>query len=129
MSGAAPLSPELTMQLVEVLPNAEIGQGYGKLNFSDLAASRFILTVIRMSIPGMTEGAISMFPTDQRIGTLGSVGQLHAGTIARVRKPDGFLAGYDEEGELEVKGPQLALRYTNDEKACVCLVHCSMTAC
>ena len=30
MSGAAPLSAELTKQLIEVLPNAHIGQGYGK---------------------------------------------------------------------------------------------------
>ena len=29
MSGAAPLSSELTMQLVKILPNAQIGQGYG----------------------------------------------------------------------------------------------------
>ncbi|KAL5519237.1 hypothetical protein ACEPAH_920 [Sanghuangporus vaninii] len=94
ISGAAPLSKELTLQLVEILPNAEIGQGYG-----------------------MTEGAISMFLVSQRIGTLGSVGQLQPGTVARVRKADGSFAGYEEEGELEIKGPQLALRYTNDEKA------------
>ncbi|KAL5535772.1 hypothetical protein ACEPAF_3866 [Sanghuangporus sanghuang] len=94
ISGAAPLSKELTLQLVEILPNAEIGQGYG-----------------------MTEGAISMFPVSQRIGTLGSVGQLQPGTIARVRKADGSFAGYEEEGEIEIRGPQLALRYTNDEKA------------
>lgn len=30
MSGAAPLSKELTEQLMKVLPNAQIGQGYGK---------------------------------------------------------------------------------------------------
>ncbi|KAL5494986.1 hypothetical protein ACEPAI_448 [Sanghuangporus weigelae] len=94
ISGAAPLSKELTLQLVKILPNAEIGQGYG-----------------------MTEGAISMFPVSQRIGTLGSVGQLQPGTVARVRKADGSFAGYEEEGEIEVKGPQLALGYTNDEKA------------
>ncbi len=33
MSGAAPLSAELTMQLVKVLPNATIGQGYGATYF------------------------------------------------------------------------------------------------
>ena len=30
MSGAAPMSAELTRQFVEVLPNAHIGQGYGR---------------------------------------------------------------------------------------------------
>ena len=29
MVGAAPLSPELTLQFQNVLPQAEIGQGYG----------------------------------------------------------------------------------------------------
>lgn len=31
MSGAAPLSGELMEQLHKVLPNAAIGQGYGKI--------------------------------------------------------------------------------------------------
>ena len=67
----------------------------------------------------MTETAISAFPMEQRIAPPGSVGRLLPGVKARVRKADGSLAGYDEEGELEVSGPQIALKYTNDEKACV----------
>ncbi|EJD03679.1 acetyl-CoA synthetase-like protein [Fomitiporia mediterranea MF3/22] len=94
MSGAAPLSRELTEQLIKVLPNAQIGQGYG-----------------------MTETAISAFPITQWIGTPGSVGQLIPGCTARVVKADGTLADYEEEGELHVSGPQIALGYTNDEKA------------
>ena len=62
---------------------------------------------------------VTMLPITQRIGTLGSGGQLMPGCIARVVKADGSLADYDEEGELHVTGPQMALRYTNDEKACV----------
>lgn len=31
MSGAAPLSAELTQQLIKVLPNTCLGQGYGEL--------------------------------------------------------------------------------------------------
>lgn len=61
--------------------------------------------------------AVTMFPTSQHIGTLGSAGQLLPGCIAKVVKEDGTLAGYDEEGELHITGPNMALRYTNDEKA------------
>jgi len=96
MSGAAPLSAELTMQLVKVLPNATIGQGYG-----------------------MTETctSVSMVPITQHIGKLGSAGQLMPGCVARVVKSDGTLGGVGEEGELVVKGPQMALRYSNNEQA------------
>ena len=65
----------------------------------------------------MTETAIAQFPVEQRIGTPGSAGQLIPGCLARVVKADGTLAGYEEEGELQVTGPQLALGYMNDEKA------------
>ena len=67
----------------------------------------------------MTETATSVaqFPITKRIGTPGSAGHLLPGTIAKVVKPDGSLADYDEEGELVVTGPQMALRYTNNEKA------------
>lgn len=58
-----------------------------------------------------------MIPITQHIGTPGSAGQLVPGCSARVVKPDGSLAGYDEEGELHITGPNMALRYTNDEKA------------
>ena len=39
------------------------------------------------------------------------------GTVARVVKPDGSLAGYDEPGELVVKSPSVALGYANNEQA------------
>ena len=60
-----------------------------------------------------------MIPITQRIGTLGSAGQLIPGCVARVVKADGSLADYEEEGELVVTGPQMALRYTNNEEAYV----------
>lgn len=60
---------------------------------------------------------VTMFPTSQQIGTLGSAGQLIPGAIARVVKPDGTLAGYGEEGELHVNTPSSALRYLNNEIA------------
>ncbi|KAI5124184.1 hypothetical protein M0805_000989 [Coniferiporia weirii] len=96
ISGAAPLSAELVQQLIKVLPKATIGQGYG-----------------------MTETCttVSMIPITQHIGTPGSAGQLVPGVIARVVRADGTVADYDEEGELQVRGPQMALRYTNNEQA------------
>jgi len=96
MVGAAPLSGELMQQFAKVIPSMSFGQGYG-----------------------MTETCttVTMHPPHQKVGTLGSAGQLIAGTIAKVVKEDGTLAGYNEEGELHVKGPQMALRYANDAKA------------
>ena len=98
MSGAAPMSAELTRQFAQVFPNAQIGQGYG-----------------------MTETCTTVtFPRlDQKIGTLGSAGQLLPGAIARVLKQDGTWAGYNEAGELIVKGPSMALCYLNNEEAYV----------
>ncbi|EIM92300.1 amp dependent CoA ligase [Stereum hirsutum FP-91666 SS1] len=96
MSGAAPLSKELTQQLLKVLPNAEIGQGYGMTE---------------------TSTTICMVPWNQRIGTLGSGGQFVAGIRARVLKEDGSLATYGEQGELHVSGPAMALRYSNNPEA------------
>ncbi|KAF5368454.1 hypothetical protein D9758_002336 [Tetrapyrgos nigripes] len=96
MSGAAPLSGELIPQLQQLCPKASIGQGYG-----------------------MTETAttISMFPPEQKIGTLGSAGVLIPGIKARVVKADGSLAKEGEQGELVVTGPSMALGYLNNEAA------------
>ena len=96
MAGAAPLSAELTMQMVKKMPNASIGQGYG-----------------------MTETCttVSMTPVSQHIGVFGSAGHLMPGCVGRVLKPDGTLAGVGEEGELMVKGPSNALRYYNNDQA------------
>jgi 4-coumarate--CoA ligase len=98
MSGAAPLSAELTRQFCERLPGASIGQGYG-----------------------MTETATTItFPRiDMQVCTFGSGGQLLQGNVCRVLKPDGTYAGYNEPGELLIKGPTLALCYLNNEQAYV----------
>lgn len=44
-------------------------------------------------------------------------GTLLPGTIARIIKPDGTLAGYDEPGELWIFSPSNALGYLNNEEA------------
>ncbi|KIJ62740.1 hypothetical protein HYDPIDRAFT_30328 [Hydnomerulius pinastri MD-312] len=94
--GAAPLSAELMEQIVKVLPNAQIGQGYGLTESST---------------------SISMFSTDAKLGVLGSAGRLLPGVVARVVKEDGTLVGYNEPGELRVKMPSLALGYWNNPEA------------
>ncbi|KAH9834984.1 amp dependent CoA ligase [Rhodofomes roseus] len=96
MSGAAPLSPELTNQLAKVLPQACVGQGYGMTE-----------TCTTISFPQI----------EQKICTPGSAGRLVPGVVARVVKPDGSLAGFNEPGHLIVKGPANALRYLNNEEA------------
>ncbi|KAK7694984.1 hypothetical protein QCA50_002172 [Cerrena zonata] len=96
MSGAAPLSAELTQQLIQILPHVSIHQGYG-----------------------MTETCTTVtFPRfDQKIGTLGCAGQIMAGVVMKVVKEDGSLAKYGESGELYVKAPSIALRYLNNDEA------------
>lgn len=96
ISGAAPLSAELVNQLMKVIPNAQIGQGYGLTE---------------------TSTSLTMYSVDQKIGVPGSAGRLLPGVVARVVKPDGSLAGFNEPGELRVKTPSLALGYWNDEQA------------
>jgi len=91
--GAAPLSAALTENVVKLLPNANIGQGYGMTE---------------------TSTTVAMVPLAQKVGTLGGVGQLIPGVRARVVKMDGTLAKPGEPGELVVKSPSLALRYLNN---------------
>lgn len=93
---AAPLSASLTEELLQVLPNVQLGQGYGLTE---------------------TCGTVSMFPLTQKIGTLGSGGQLLPGTFAKVVKPDGTLAKDGEVGELYIRGGQVALGYYDNDKA------------
>ncbi|KAF7347624.1 4-coumarate--CoA ligase-like 1 [Mycena venus] len=96
ISGAAPLSGELMSSVRKVLPNATIGQGYG-----------------------MTETCttVSILGGSQKMGTVGSAGQILPGTIARVVRPDGTLCKEGEQGELVVTGPSMALGYLNNEAA------------
>jgi 4-coumarate--CoA ligase len=100
---------------MKVIPNAQIGQGYGRpATFCSLDAD-----VHRTWNPGLTETSTSltMYSVDQKIGVPGSAGRLLPGVVARVVKPDGSLAGFNEPGELRVKTPSLALGYWNDEQA------------
>ncbi|CAE6460724.1 unnamed protein product [Rhizoctonia solani] len=99
VAGAAPVSAELSGQFMRVLPNIHFGQGYGMTETST------IVTMVPLEhAPGPG-------------GVAGSAGRLLQNTTAKVVKPDGTLAGYDEPGELVVTGPQMTLRYENNEAA------------
>ncbi|QRW12245.1 AMP binding enzyme [Ceratobasidium sp. AG-Ba] len=86
--GAAPVSPELTAQFRQVMPNLGFGQAYG------MTETATIVTIVTL------EHA-------KTGGVPGSAGQLINNTTAKVVKQDGTLAGYDEPGELVVAGPQM----------------------
>ncbi|KAG2023019.1 phenylacetyl-CoA ligase [Coprinopsis cinerea AmutBmut pab1-1] len=95
MSGAAPLSGELMKQVIQVLPNSVIGQGYG-----------------------LTETfSVSSIDPDVKIARVGSAGQLLPGIDAKIVKADGTLGKEGEHGELLVAGPCLALGYLNNPEA------------
>jgi len=58
-----------------------------------------------------------MVPPSQKVGLLGSTGQLLPGVRVRVLKPDGSLARPGEEGELFMSGPSIALGYYKNPEA------------
>ncbi|KAI0046627.1 phenylacetyl-CoA ligase [Auriscalpium vulgare] len=95
-SGAAPLSGPLIAELAKVIPNADIGQGYG-----------------------MTETATAVTLTEPllKVGSSGSAGILLPGVKMRIVKADGSLARNNEPGELFVHSPSNALRYHQNPKA------------
>lgn len=95
MVGAAPLSDDLSKQFTKRFPDLDWGQG-----------------------SGMTEtcSVTTMFPTGER-AVLGSAGRLISNTEAKVVNSEGKEVGYDELGELWLRGPQITLGYTNNEQA------------
>ncbi len=118
--GAAPLSGELVKQVIKVLPNASIGQGYGTFQSQSRNVSS---STFSSRNAGLTETctSIAMYPPEQRIGTIGSAGTLIPGVRARVVKADGSLGKAGEVGELVVTGPSMSLGYPDNAQAYVCL--------
>ncbi|KAF9242559.1 hypothetical protein BU15DRAFT_86758 [Melanogaster broomeanus] len=96
VSGGAPLAGETLEQLAKRFPDASMGQGYGTTESST---------------------GISIFPLDKKRDLSGSSGKLYQGITARVERPDGSLAEFDELGELVIKSPSLALGYANNPDA------------
>lgn len=137
MIAAAPISAELTKEILNVMPNIHLGQAYGVYHRS-LVEQIHVLTStsrddreLRCGKHGrwtrlyplgdycklLIAPLLFQFPISQKVGTLGSGGQLVPGTVAKVVKTDGSLGGFNERGELWVKGGQIALGYYGDEAA------------
>ncbi|CBQ70860.1 related to phenylacetyl-CoA ligase [Sporisorium reilianum SRZ2] len=95
MVGAAPLSDDLSRQFTKRFPGLDWGQG-----------------------SGMTEtcSVTTMFPVGEA-AVMGSAGRLLSNTEAKVVDSTGKEVGYDELGELWLRGPQITLGYTNNEQA------------
>ncbi|EKM61281.1 uncharacterized protein PHACADRAFT_168715 [Phanerochaete carnosa HHB-10118-sp] len=96
MSGAAPLSAELTTQVNKIMPQCHTLQGYGLTE---------------------TFTTVALSPNDVLPPTPGCAGVLIPGLTARVVKPDGMLAKFGEPGELVVTGPSIALSYYKNAQA------------
>ncbi|KAI0752727.1 amp dependent CoA ligase [Daedaleopsis nitida] len=94
--GAAPLSAELTHQIARILKNSGIGQGYGMTE-----------TCTTFSFPQL----------DMRVGTPGSAGRLIPGVACRILKADGTWGGVNEQGQLIVTGPSMAIGYLDNKEA------------
>jgi 4-coumarate--CoA ligase len=94
--GAAPLSSELTQQIIRMFPASNVCHGYGLTE---------------------TATAVTTSPVTQQVNTFGSAGQLIPGVVIRIVKPDGSYGTFKEEGEIVVKSPSNALRYSNNEEA------------
>ncbi|KZT02013.1 amp dependent CoA ligase [Laetiporus sulphureus 93-53] len=96
LSSAAPVSREVTQQLMHIFPDASIAQGYGLTE-----------TTVTLSMPRL----------DMKIATPGSSGVLLPGVTARILRADGSLASRNEPGQLVATGPAMALCYSNNEQA------------
>jgi len=129
MCSAAPLSHELNQQLCEMFPTAHIGQAYGTQPFH-LGGSFLVINprrndgnVHRYNVAYLDETwkirqcVPFLFGFYRCRSLLKGSGVLLPGTIARIVKPDGSLAGYDEAGELVIKTPSVALGYSNNAQA------------
>ncbi len=95
MVGAAPLSDDLSRQFTNVFPRLDWGQGSG------MTETCSVTTMFSVGEPPV----------------MGSAGRLISNTEAKVVNSEGKEVGYDERGELWLRGPQITLGYTNNDKA------------
>ena len=78
-------------------------------------------TVVPSAASGAETSTTVTYPRlDQHIGTLGSGGQLLPGYVARVIKPDGSRATYNEPGELFIVDQlEVGARVVDDEPVAI----------
>ncbi|KAJ1953151.1 hypothetical protein EC988_003154 [Linderina pennispora] len=94
LSGAAPLSAAMALELKKCIPNACVVQGYGATE----------------ACPALSLG----WPTSMNIR---STGNLLASIQAKVIDDDGNTLGVGETGELCFRGPNIMMGYLNNEQA------------
>lgn len=94
--GGAPLTAQMQLALMARFPNAMVGQAWG-----------------------LTESSVSAAGPDRRHGSVpGSVGRLMPSTELRVVDLEhGRDLGYEEAGELWIRGPHVMLGYLNNPDA------------
>ncbi|CBY02352.1 similar to phenylacetyl-CoA ligase [Plenodomus lingam JN3] len=94
-TGAAPLGQETAEDMQKIFPSWKIRQGYG-----------------------LTETCTVVCSTSPDDIWFGSSGSLLPGLQVKLITPEGKeITGYDEPGELCVKGPAVVLGYLNNDKA------------
>lgn len=145
LCGAAPLSPEMSSLLLDLFPEAQVGQIYGYLfSFLPLLTPYFSNSALDNRIDGNGYHNIyATCPTSSRSAwkrraaftrcprqrfvfscRIHSFLIFNRGKFHIVVKDDGSLAAAGEPGELYVSSPSLALGYHNDDAAYVVhLVH------
>src|SRR5699024_6462264 len=95
VSGAAPMTDAAAKRIATVLPNARITEGYGLTEASCLVTASPV--------------------TDGSSTNIGSVGLPVADTTIEIRDANGETTLEDNlDGELWVRGPQVADGYSND---------------
>ncbi|KKY17420.1 putative 4-coumarateligase 2 [Phaeomoniella chlamydospora] len=98
MSGAAPLSAEILQVFQERFPQSTFKQGYGMTE----SCSCITLT----------------FPQFQGYAYAHYAGNIVASTLVKIVDPtSGKDCGYEEEGEIWARGPQIVMGYLNNETA------------